>query len=357
MNSIDEKKAGSKEVKETKSKNKAQLTKELNKEEQVKKIATKKTTANRTTTNKATSDKTATNKTNKTSKAVKSDIDSETIKKVSTQKRKVDNTKKTNSLENKTDSKKNTTKKTNNKDTKTKDIKNSSIKKENNSDTKKEIEKIVPKKNSKKIDKAKEVKINFKNAKIDIDKLNRNSENEGKKNDNKEQLQEKIETVKDIKEIGQVLKEERKKKLPEDVQKKITTKTITNMIVGSVITLYLIFIILGFKNIEREVFITDLKVFSVSMIVISIILFENSYKKENKSLAIFGIEVLILAITNLALMYLYIMKKEIFMIAILSFTMVVILYYIIKSIVTFIKMKKAYCKENSELSEIIEEEV
>ena len=339
MNSIDEKKAGSKEAKETKSKNKVQLTKELNKEEQVKKIATKKTTANRTTTNKATSDKTATNKTNKTSKAVKSDIDSETIKKVSTQKRKVDNTKKTNSLENKTDSKKNTTKKTNNKD------------------TKKEIEKIVPKKNSKKIDKAKEVKINFKNAEIDIDKLNRNSENEGKKNDNKEQLQEKIETVKDIKEIGQVLKEERKKKLPEDVQKKITTKTITNMIVGSVITLYLIFIILGFKNIEREVFITDLKVFSVSMIVISIILFENSYKKENKSLAIFGIEVLILAITNLALMYLYIMKKEIFMTAILSFTMVVILYYIIKSIVIFIKLKKAYCKENSELSEIIEEEV
>lgn len=59
--------------------------------------------------------------------------------------------------------------------------------------------------------------------------------------------------------------------------------------------------------------------FSVSMIVISIILFENSYKKENKSLAIFGIEVLILAITNLALMYLYIMKKEIFMICYFEF--------------------------------------
>ena len=34
-----------------------------------------------------------------------------------------------------------------------------------------------------------------------------------------------------------------------------------------------------------------------------------------------------------------------------------ILYYIIKSIIIFVKMRKSYYKQNSELSEIIEEEV
>ena len=104
-------------------------------------------------------------------------------------------------------------------------------------------------------------------------------------------------------------------------------------------------------------FITDLKVFSVSILVISIILFESSYKRENKSLTISGLEVLVLAIVNIVLMYIYIMKNEIFMKTTLIITMAFILYYIVKSIIIFTKMKNSYCKKNSELSEIIEEEV
>ncbi len=399
MNSIDEKKVNSEKNKVTKNKSSTKILDEINKNGKLKEVNETKedttsklaksgttksvkreeNTKKKTTTTRKIDDsknKTSSKKANNNKEDIDKDIKTKTKKNSSTKKEGISNTNKrdtnatkkkiaSNSKEEKIsnvnkekeseetklkETESNVNKKTTNKS------KNVKIKEEVNK-TKKETEKAVSEKKSKKIEESEGIKTNPKKVKIDSNKSNKNSKNEEKQNDNKVQLQEKIEIIKDIKKIGQVLKEERKRKLPEDVQKKIVSKTITNIIVGSIITLYLIFIILGFKNIEKEIFITDLKVFSVSILVISIILFENSYKRENKSLAIFGIEILILAIINIALMYVDIMNNELFMITTLTITMAFILYYIIKSIIIFVKMRKSYYKQNSELSEIIEEEV
>ena len=215
-----------------------------------------------------------------------------------------------------------------------------------------EVKAVKTKNKKKSSNKSKEQTKIEKNIKKEItnNKLVENQENSEEKG-------KQIEEVKDIKEIGEVIKKERKRKLPEEIQKKIFLKVISNIFVGSIIILFFIFIILGHKNITREVFITDLKVFSVAILIFSIILFENAYKRENKSLGVFGIEILVLAISNIGLLYVCIMNDIIFMKTVLIMAGITIVYYIIKSIIVFLKMKKSYYKENSELSETIEEEV
>ena len=56
------------------------------------------------------------------------------------------------------------------------------------------------------------------------------------------------------------------------------------MVIGILVVLYFIFLNLGFKNIEKNIFATDLKVFSITILVISIFIFERAYKNKSKIL-------------------------------------------------------------------------
>ena len=49
-------------------------------------------------------------------------------------------------------------------------------------------------------------------------------------------------------------------------------------------------------NIESSIFIVDLKVFAVSLLAVAIGIFEFAYKKDSGKAAIYGIEILFLAI-------------------------------------------------------------
>ncbi len=142
-----------------------------------------------------------------------------------------------------------------------------------------------------------------------------------------ENMQKKIET--EIKE---------KKKLPEDVKNNINKKTLINMLVAILISTYLIFLNLGYYNIEKEVLIRDTNVFSLVCLVIAIVLFERAFKKEKGFLGVFGIEILVLAICTLlapfAYFYLEGLKsgeliRKIYMMLPLFFA----IYYVLKCII------------------------
>ena len=162
---------------------------------------------------------------------------------------------------------------------------------------------------------------------------------------------------KEINEIGKVIKNERKKKLPEEESKKALKQSIWNISVAIIIALYFIFLSLGFKNIERNIFTTDLKVFSISVLVIAIFLFERAYKKENKKIVAYGIELLAIAFFTIALLYICIINPEIFLLSILVMSIISMVYYLIKSLVTYITIKKEYNKQNNELNVVQKEEV
>ena len=148
----------------------------------------------------------------------------------------------------------------------------------------------------------------------------------------------------DIKKIQETLKKEitAKKVIPKEEQDKMNVEVFKNIAIAIVMVVFLNFIILGFINIENSVFLVDLKVFAVSILAIAIGVFEYAYKKDSGKIAIYGIETLILAFAMLAFIYLDIMCHSNFVIITVLITYTIAIYYTVKSIIIYQKMKKQY---------------
>lgn len=148
----------------------------------------------------------------------------------------------------------------------------------------------------------------------------------------------------DIKKIQETLKKEitAKKVIPKEEQDKMNVEVFKNIAIAIVMVVFLNFIILGFINIENSVFLVDLKVFAVSILAIAIGVFEYAYKKDSRKIAIYGIETLILAFAMLAFIYLDIMCHSNFVIITVLITYTIAIYYTVKSIIIYQKMKKQY---------------
>lgn len=143
-----------------------------------------------------------------------------------------------------------------------------------------------------------------------------------------------------------------KKHIPKEEQNKMNKKVFENMAIAIILMAFLYCISLGSLNIETTVFTTDLKVFSMGLIVLTIILFEISYRKENGSLAIHGIECLALSIFMLFSNYMYTMHIKDFYNYVSIFSYAFAIYLVAKSIVAYTKMKKKYIASLSDIEEI-----
>ena len=162
-----------------------------------------------------------------------------------------------------------------------------------------------------------------------------------KKKIDEKQIEEQIETA---------------KKMPKDEKKKIYKKVFSNIILGIVVTLYFIGIGIGFLNIDGPTFITDLKVFSLSILAIAIILFEFAYGKEDDKTALYGVEMLFVAIMSLVLLYTCILHKDKFIAVANIVACIGVLYYLVKSISIYIREKLKWKKTISDVKEIVAEE-
>lgn len=177
------------------------------------------------------------------------------------------------------------------------------------------------------------------NSKKEMKKENtkQNSKNDSKKTET--QLQEK--TTKEIEEV--VAKEiKANKKLPSAELGKINSRVFQNICLAVVVMFYLNFVILGFINIENSVFITDLKVFSMAILIISIGIFEYAYKKDSGRHTIHGIEILMLSFITMLLVYIDIMWTNKFIYIVAFVTYIFAIYYVAKSIIIYKRMKKEY---------------
>ena len=138
--------------------------------------------------------------------------------------------------------------------------------------------------------------------------------------------------------------------------KKIYKKVFANIILGIVVTLYFIGIGIGFLNIDGPTFITDLKVFSLSILAIAIILFEFAYGKDDDKTALYGVEMLFVAIMSLVLLYTCILHKDKFIAVANIVACIGVLYYLVKSISIYIREKLKWKKTISDVKEIVAEE-
>lgn len=185
-----------------------------------------------------------------------------------------------------------------------------------------------------------------------------------KKEENKSRKEVKKETKKELivkenpKELDEVklekIEEEIKKQttIPDEKKLKINKRIFQNIILALVIVLYFTFINLGFYNIEPSKFLKDLQVFSIITIGITIIIFEKAYKKDSSELAIYGIESLILSICTLLTIFIGINYNNKFPYIINTIAMLFAIYYVGKSIIIYIKLRRKALKRVSDIDKI-----
>lgn len=197
------------------------------------------------------------------------------------------------------------------------------------------------------------------------EKTEKNNDTKNKlKIEQKEEIKIQEETKKELivkenpKELDEVklekIEEEIKKQttIPEEKKLKINKRIFQNIILAIIIVLYFIFINLGFYNIEPSKFIKDLQVFSIITIGITIIIFEKAYKKDSGELAIYGIESLILSICTLLTIFIGINYNNKFSYIINTIAILFATYYVGKSIVIYIKLRKKALKRVSDIDKI-----
>ena len=170
---------------------------------------------------------------------------------------------------------------------------------------------------------------------------------------NKEEIIEK-ESIKLIKfeEIKNIFR--KKKKIPKEDLKKIIKPVFYNIVTAIGIIIYFIFLILGYYNIERLAYQTDLKVFAICILFLAIVLLEKAYKADSGKIAMFGIETIVLAIATVGLIYVNLMMSSNYINIVLVISYVILIYYIVKSIIIYQKGKKKYFIDN--IKEIINTE-
>ena len=141
--------------------------------------------------------------------------------------------------------------------------------------------------------------------------------------------------------------------MDEEMLEKVRSSIFKNLLIAIVLLIYFYFVNLGYINIGKNIFITDLKVFSLCILVMSIILFEIAYYKDNGVLAIHGIEALVLAITTIYLINPYFYMARVFLLIPLTVPFAFAIYYVVKSTIIYIGKRKEYVTSLSDVSEII----
>lgn len=145
------------------------------------------------------------------------------------------------------------------------------------------------------------------------------------------------------------------KKMPKENKLLINKKVFINVIWAIIATVYLILINLGEMNVEKQIFETDLKVFSMCILAITIILFEKAYNRDSGTIAVFGIETLIIGIITLISIYTYILHQNMFINIIGTISALAIVYYIIKCVIIVINEKRKWKNKISDVKKIIAE--
>jgi len=148
---------------------------------------------------------------------------------------------------------------------------------------------------------------------------------------------------------------EQKKKIPKSIREKINAKRFENVVIAAIIMIYFAALNIGMGNIPTDTYIMDLKVFSIILLTATIFIFEYGYKKDDVSIWIHGIEVMVVAIFTLYLIYLYSIYYSTYGDLLISISALYLIYYVIKILITKIKIKKNYNKSFIDIEKIVKQ--
>ena len=133
-------------------------------------------------------------------------------------------------------------------------------------------------------------------------------------------------------------------------------KIIKNLLKAVGVVCYFIVLSFAYTRMNLDRLVTDIEVFSGAFLVLGILALEKSYKDENGSLAITGIELLVLSMHSLSIMHVIALFKCDFKIYMGISSIVAVVYYLFKGIISYTKERREYLKGLSDISEIVKEE-
>lgn len=135
--------------------------------------------------------------------------------------------------------------------------------------------------------------------------------------------------------------------------KKVNQKVIENIIIAIAIILYFIVINFLHYRLSENNLIIVLKIISMVILILSITIFEISYKKDSGKIAINGIETLVLAGHALSIMHVVELAKIKFTTYILISVYTIVIYYILKASILYTIDKKKYLESLSDIKDIV----
>ena len=167
---------------------------------------------------------------------------------------------------------------------------------------------------------------------------------------NKKELKENeiVEMGKKIKEFNKITGDDRQKR---------NRKVFYILFTGALVVFVFIFILMGFDNIAESTYMTDLKVFSIISVAITICIFEYAYKKDSGEIAITGIEILLVSFFILSLYYVLQYKFFDYQYYLLLFTGIFLVYYLLKSFIIYIKENHKYRRTAKEIKNIVSKDI
>ena len=133
-------------------------------------------------------------------------------------------------------------------------------------------------------------------------------------------------------------------------------KLVINIVVLIIICIYFYLLNYMFSSMEKEKFANIYKYISIGIIFTTITIFEIAYKKESGTIAIYGIETLIISICTLISLHMVSKFNISFQKYIIISSIIFLIYYIFKCILLFTKDRKTYLKSLSDIQEIVTSE-
>lgn len=133
--------------------------------------------------------------------------------------------------------------------------------------------------------------------------------------------------------------------ITDEKQSKMNSNVFKNLLIAILIVLYFIFVTVGYRKLQTEIYLTDIRVFSSITLGITLVLFEIAYKKDSDELALYGVESLVISITTLLTIYILQSNKGKYVYIMNTISLLFAIYYVAKSIVIYVKMKKKALKK------------
>ena len=144
--------------------------------------------------------------------------------------------------------------------------------------------------------------------------------------------------------------------MPKEVSQIIFKKIFNQLLAAICIMLYFVILNLAYVNMREERLIGDIKVFAGAFLVVGIVMLEKAYRKEIGKYVVIGIELLVLSLHTLSIMHIITLLEYDFRLYLLTSSYIFSIYYVLKSIVIYVRERRIYLRGLSDISEIVKKE-